>query len=458
MKLWKGNRYLEYRKGDIMGRFKKRDLIKIICVLEENNNRVLRCFDEEVPITVEELAKCQDSAILLGNILENYEKTGKTIASHLENYCEYIYQMSLMLGAANQRRKIAKKVQNQLYSIKKMIQYDLPEDRLQMVFLPYKAAMWDSLESIWKAASDDDGVDAIVIPIPYFDKNSDGSLGQMHYEGDLYPDYVPITSWKDYIISDWKPDVIFIHNPYDECNYVTSVHPDFYAERLRVYTNMLVYVPYFIAVNDSVEEHFCIAPGVIYANKVIVQSEEVRQTYLKELHKFEEENHCKDCFGRLEEKIISLGSPKLDKALDILEQNFVLPDGWTKLIMGNGKKKKVILYNTSVEALLKHTWQMLKKIRSVLEYFEQIQEVVLLWRPHPLLKQTLSSMHPELLGEYLEMESKYKEAGWGIYDTSSELYRAIAVSDAYYGDVSSVIELYKRIGKPIMIQNVDIIN
>ena len=35
--------------------------------------------------------------------------------------------------------------------------------------------------------------------------------------------------------------------------------------------------------------------------------------------------------------------------------------------------------------------------------------------------------------------------------------RAIAFSDAYYGDQSSVVELYKKTGKPIMIQNVDIL-
>ena len=35
-----------------------------------------------------------------------------------------------------------------------------------------------------------------------------------------------------------------------------------------------------------------------------------------------------------------------------------------------------------------------------------------------------------------------------------ELDRAIALSDAYYGDPSSVVHLYKQTGKPIMIQNV----
>lgn len=46
--------------------------------------------------------------------------------------------------------------------------------------------------------------------------------------------------------------------------------------------------------------------------------------------------------------------------------------------------------------------------------------------------------------------------GWGIYDDTPDIDRAIALSDAYYGDMSSVVELYKVTGKPIMIQNLEI--
>lgn len=42
--------------------------------------------------------------------------------------------------------------------------------------------------------------------------------------------------------------------------------------------------------------------------------------------------------------------------------------------------------------------------------------------------------------------------GTFILDLSSDLHRAIAISDAYYGDPSSVVELYKKTGKPIMIR------
>ena len=48
--------------------------------------------------------------------------------------------------------------------------------------------------------------------------------------------------------------------------------------------------------------------------------------------------------------------------------------------------------------------------------------------------------------------------GWGIYDDSVKLERAIEVSDAYYGDPSSVVRLFQEVGKDILIQNLDFTN
>ena len=298
-----------------------------------------------------------------------------------------------------------------------------------------------------------------MVPIPYFDKNPDGSLGQMHYDGNQYPDDVPVTSWQEYDMAARRPDVVFIHNPYDEWNYVTSVHPDFYAKKLREYTDMLVYIPYFICIGDVVREEFCISPGPIYADRVILQSDEVRKKYIEYYHRWEDSQGCKDVFGKAEEKFLALGSPKLDKVKSAKREDYVLPEEWRKLIeRKDGSRRKVVLYNTTIGAMLQDTGKMLAKIRDVIEVFRgHREEVVLLWRPHPLLRETLQSMRSQVVDVYDEIVERYREEAWGIYDNTADMYRAITVSDAYYGDNSSVVELYKQTGKPIMIQNVDIL-
>ena len=66
-------------------------------------------------------------------------------------------------------------------------------------------------------------------------------------------------------------------------------------------------------------------------------------------------------------------------------------------------------------------------------------------------------MRPQLWVEYEKLVKRYKEEGWGIYDDTSDVERAVVLSDAYYGDASSVVQVYQKTGKPVMIQNVYVI-
>ena len=436
-----------------MKRYKKKELLHIINSLEKINNAVLRNFSLNVPVSVEVLAECQETAVIVGNVLdETFEAQGRNIVRILEDYCENLYQMSLVVNDNVRSRKLAKKIQKQLTDINNRVKYDLPDDRKEIVFLPYKASMWDSLESIWKAASRDETCDTYVIPIPYFDKNPDETLGKLHCEKREYPDYVPITDWQEYDISQHRPDVIYIHNPYDEFNYVTGVHPMFYTKELKKHTDMLVYIPYFVAIKERIQKHFCILPGTMYADRVVVQSETVRQTYIKEFQKFEKEGKLENLSVKTEEKFMALGSPKYDKILTTKRETYQIPEEWERLIVRpDGSRKKVILYNITVDRMLKQGERTLKKIKGVLKFFQRMSNVTLLWRPHPLLASTLASMRFQIAAEYDNIVDWYRKEDFGIFDDSADMYRAIAISDAYYGDMSSVVELYRKTGKPMLI-------
>ena len=414
------------------------------------------------------LAQCQDAAIDLGETIEQTEGEGHATVACLEEYCESVYQVyeKLRQGQSIQAEKTYKHLRKALQKIKNSAEHDI-KVRTEVVFLPYKASMWDSLESVWKAADEDPDCDAYVIPIPYYDKNPDGSFREEHYEGDLYPEYVPVTCYQDYDFAGRCPDMVFIHNPYDECNYVTSVHPFFYSKNLKQYTEKLVYIPYFIMTEVNPEdqaavksmEHFCTVPGVIYADKVIVQSEDMRKVYVNVMTEYAKGAGRTDMNREYwEEKILGLGSPKVDKVLNTRKEDLVVPDEWLRVIeKPDGSWKKIIFYNTTVTALLQYGEQYLKKMKDVFQiFYENREEVALLWRPHPLMEATVGSMRPELWTGYTEIVEKYKAEGWGIYDDSAELDRAIGVCDGYYGDGSSVVKLCWEMKKKIMIQNVNI--
>lgn len=444
-----------------MGKIKKAGLLLLVKSFEDINGKI----EKRQVVDLDTLAWCQSQAIDLGNYIELVYKEIDTerLIHTLEDYCEYIYQLS-QAERGEECKRLSKKVHKILVSVQNDIRYKLPEDKKEVVFLPYKASMWDSLESIWMTARDDDNVDAYVVPIPYFDKNPDGSFGQMYYEGDQYPDYVPITSYQEYLISERKPDTVYIHNPYDNCNFVTSIHPAFYAKELKKYVDELIYVPYFIlkeiepddqaAIDDM--KHFITTPGVIYADKVIVQSEKMKQIYVNEYLRFAKESNLqKEHTDRKfqEKRILGLGSPKVDKVLRTKKEDLEVPEEWLKIIQkSDGSWKKIIFYNTSIGALLQYSDQMLQKMEDIFRvFYENKDEVALLWRPHPLIPNTIKSMRPALWEKYREMVEQYRREGWGIYDNTANMDRAIVLSDAYYGDWSSAVYLYVKTEKPIMI-------
>ena len=153
------------------------------------------------------LSDCQDSAISIGETIEKLYGEGTEIVKELEIYCENLYQMTLVLESPVQAKELINSLTGQLRQVRRLIEKEVP-DRLEAVFLPYKASMWDSLESIWRAADEDPDCDAYVIPIPYYDRNPDGSFREEHYEGKEFPADVPITSYDEYDFGSRMPDLI----------------------------------------------------------------------------------------------------------------------------------------------------------------------------------------------------------------------------------------------------------
>lgn len=450
-----------------MERCKKKDILHLIQTMTEANDSVIKALPAAPEELTEVFMQCQDAALQIGTYLETFGEQYRSQVEILEDYCEKIYQMSIATSDGNACRKLSKKIRKQLGGLQSCIQSEMPEDKKEVVFLPYKASMWDSLESVWQAADADENTDAYVIPIPYYDKNPDGSFREEHYEVDLYPEYVPITRFDEYDFENRRPDMILIHNPYDGFNYVTSVHPFFYSENLKKFTDELIYIPYFVLGEidpdnpDAVKsmEHFCLTQGVMHADKVIVQSENMKKIYVNVLTDFMKEHTGKNTRAYWEKKILGLGSPKFDKVMNTRKVDVTVPEAWRKVIeKEDGSWKKIILYNTSVQALLDHKEKMNRKIRDVLRVFkENREEVALLWRPHPLIEATIQSMGLEGGDEYREIVKDYRAEGWGIYDDTADLDRAIALSDAYYGDGSSVVQLCRERGMPVMVQDVEII-
>lgn len=303
------------------------------------------------------------------------------------------------------------------------------ETKRKVAFFPYKISMWDSLESIWKAALKDERCECQLVPIPYYTKNGAGEIEAEHYEGDKFP--AEALDYRTYFVEQEKPDIMYIHNPYDQYNKVTMVDPRFFSTELKKSGGSLVYVPYYMAGRCTKYENMlasCGNMGAVYSDYIIVQCENLKKAF----------EFC----GFPEHRLLVLGSPKIDAIYQIEKKTYDVIEKWKSVI----QNRKVILLNTSISTCIQSDgW--LEQIREFIEPVLQNERLALIWRPHPLLLDTIQAMLKEgnQYGTLLEYISNAPNA---IIDDSDTAEAAIKVSDAMISDYSSLVMQYTFTGKP----------
>lgn len=412
----------------------KRQAENFIKLLEQAHIEIRDSIEKEsYPMAMDLLSQCQEGAISMGNLIERDEGEGFITISLLESYCELVYQVyeDLRQGHDINPGKVYKNLKKSLIRVENSVRQDI-KARLEVVFLPYKASMWDSLESVWMAADADPDCEAYVVPVPYYERNPDGSFGVRHYEGSDFPTYVPITDYEEYRLEERRPDIIYIHNPYDNYNYVTSVAPRFYSAALKTYTDCLVYIPYYITAG-GMSEGQALCQSYFNADYIVVQCEKIIKLFDPAVPR---------------EKFLPLGSPKIDRVIRRCQNPPEPPEKWKKKMEG----RKVYFYNTSLGGMLGDTEIFLKKMEYVFDCFQGREDACLLWRPHPLLESTFESMRRGYYDKFKELKQYFIEHDLGIYDDTPDITDAVALSDAYLGDSgTSVISLFGVAGKPLFI-------
>lgn len=375
------------------------------------------------------LTEYQGKVIAIGELIEQLleAKESEVIVHEMENYCEEIFAIGEVDSDNETFVENIHSLEEHYNDIANLI--NNIEVKHLAVFVPYKYSMWDCLASIYYAVVEDSAWDCVIMPVPYANLNEDGEVKEWVYEGG---DFSPLSVHKYDInfISQTRPDVIFVHNPYDDTNKVTRVFSDFFSVNLKKYTDRLVYVPYFFTGEKFPDDH-CSFASYENFDYIVVPSQHA---------KMQLSNYVP------QEKILALGSPKNDYMIRLGNEK-KMPKEWENRIRG----RKTVLYNVSLSAVLNQRFNTIFKMRQVFNYFKRNNEMVLWWRPHPLIKETMQSMCPELLGAYEEMERAFLLENIGIYDTTSDSNRAVACTDAFMGDSSSMQNLFGMAGKPIFL-------
>lgn len=417
---------------------------------------------QEKETAMQLLISCQECAVSLGENIEKTVADCDNLVVSLEEYCELIFQLYQLIqsGEDPDPEGVLRLLQEQLAIVKNLYAQEY-ESKKKIVFVTDKASRWNSLESIWKAAKEDKNNIVTVLVVPYCYKRIDGTVIEECCEKDMFPEYVEVENFQTFDLEEYHPDTIYINNPYDQYNYIMNIHPYFYSSNLINMCDQLIYIPWFTMSELTREDergwesmqYFVTMPGVVNADKVIVQSEQMKEAYVEYLTDWA----GKETRSIWEEKISGLGSPLMDCKDSSEEQEKNTPEEWKKyLYKADGKRKKTILFAINSSSFIDYKEKAIQKLKNVLNIFKESREdICLLWFWDTAMETTFQTTYPNLWTEYQGVVERFKEENWGIYVKDIDSKLAVLLSDAYYGDGCKVSQAMVMAQKPVMLQNFD---
>lgn len=412
-----------------------------------------------VEVALKTMETCQDAAVKAGGLIENYYGEGYVTVGYLEKYCETVYQIyNFIVQEVSENENVdinelGTVVYNELYSSLQECIESVKRDILnkkEAVIIVYRSSTWSAVEGIWRKMQDDKDLNVYVIVPPYYERNALGAVTICHDESKELPDYVNVCPYDAYDFENRHPEYVITQNPYDECNYTTTVHPFFYARNLKKYTECLVYIPWFIM--DEIEEenekawktmqYFCTVPGVVLADKVIVQSEQMKDAYVKKL-------------------VDMAGQESLDyweNKISAMEHLQIQDNKYDKLsykIKWNIDDKKVLLFNIGIASLVQDGDKAIDKIKRILKLFENCKNsVFVIWKGYHIIENTLKKLDDKLYNDYKELILQFGKRCSGVYDETTDIDSLVKMCDAYYGDASVLARRCEVAKLPVMLMNI----
>lgn len=292
-----------------------------------------------------------------------------------------------------------------------------------VLFVPYKEEMWDTMKTIYDSFERRGFVTGIM-PMPYFTLDN-GKIHDLKMEFDYnnFPMMLKEGYSTEYGGTN-KWDIIIFHYPYDNLNNVTR--PVMYSNELKAFCYHLVLVSYAVVGDRLPLENEVVYGGVKNSDLVITETEEqaeVANQFMKK-HGFRTE-------------FVGWGSAKYDM-IDLVE----IPKEWE--VKGEGKRK--IFLQTGLVPYLKDR-NKLDKVEALIRKYINDPNVCLIWRPHPLLRDTIIAHHRGELRRFHDLMELVQKSDKDIWDESKLPETPIKFADEMISDASSLVILWKKTGK-----------
>ena len=311
--------------------------------------------------------------------------------------------------------------------------------RRSVLFVCTGMQKWDAYESMCAQERQKVDTDVYIICVPTVFKDIYG-----HAEFDRG------MPWQQVNLALLAPDTIYIQDPYDGENPCLTIPPMYYAANLRKYTKNLIYVPAYKVTEFGAEDttdlynmkHYVTAPALMYADKIYVQSENMRQRYLACLTGFSGEE-----YRAIWERKIS--------APEFIVQNETRKDIY----------QKTILYCIGENELANLGKRALAHVESQLNIFADNHEnlqVKIGFYPPVLADWEVDLQRVKTLTEMLRTYAETNQTWCTLEepqekeDFASYRERLAKSCDAYYGSPSPYVHAFTLREKPVMLASTEI--
>ena len=122
-----------------------------------------------------------------------------------------------------------------------------------------------------------------------------------------------------------------------------------------------------------------------------------------------------------------------------------------------GKRKKVILFYTSISALVQNREIAIEKLKDVFNIFKENKDDILLYyHPDPAIFRFLEEKDSELWNGYIQVVNQFIEEDYGVFDDGEDDTFMVRLCDAFYGDNCYVMYHCMRAKKPVMVMNYEV--
>ena len=384
----------------------------------------------------DDICSAQELAIDIGTMIENVKGDDHPSIPYINTYCENLYHLY------NNSLDDPSIVKRSFDEMRSYISTEILAKKTA-VFLPFKSDAWNAFEDIYDSLCDNDGFEVYVVPIPYYFKEFDGTLSDEQYDIDSYPEYLNTFSYEDFPLEFLHPEFIFIQNPYDEFNVATSIHPEFYASKIKNLTDKLIYVPWFktCEIDESDlracknMQYYVTVPGVVNSDLVLLKTKQEQKMYIRKLSEWSSSSDVWDS------KICLLNAETLRKL------------GINLHAKHHTSSMKSVLYYVGAGQAVENADVFLDKFRSNTALFKENEDKLKLTHViDHLLEDTIKIHIPKIYEIFKKEIAALTVSGKTNILYDCEPLSVLTSCDAYYGDASFLACEYSRAHKPVMIQ------